>query len=160
VTVLAYTTDETLLALKIAFLVLLYLFIWLVVRSATKQVVAAPQESMVISARDANALRAQLTPPTVHLVVRESTVLAPGTTIAVAGANRVGRAAESEIRLESDTTVSSLHATIESRFDGLWVEDEGSTNGTFVNGAQVSSPRLLQPGDTVRFGHTELEVEG
>ena len=62
--------------------------------------------------------------------------------------------------LESDTTVSSLHATIESRFDGLWVEDEGSTNGTFVNGAPVSSPRLLQRGDIVRIGHTELEVDG
>ena len=159
-TVLAYTTDETLLALKVGFLVLLYLFIWLVVRSATKQVIAAPQESMVISARDANALRAQLTPPTVTLIVRESTVLAPGTTIEIAGPTRVGRAAESEIRLESDTTVSSLHATIESRFDGLWVDDAGSTNGTFVNGALVSSPRLLQRGDIVRFGHTELEVEG
>ena len=159
-TVLAYTTDETLLALKVAFLVLLYLFIWLVVRSATKQVVASPQESMVISARDASALRAQLTPPTVHLVVRESTSLAPGTTIAITGASRVGRAAESEIVLESDTTVSSLHATIESRFDGLWVEDEGSTNGTFVNSAPVSSPRLLQRGDIVRIGHTELEVDG
>lgn len=157
---LAYTTDETLLALKLAFLVLLYLFIWLVVRSSTKQVVAAPQESMVISAKDAAALRAQLTPPTVKLVVRESPSLAAGTTIAVAGPIRVGRAAESEIRLENDTTVSSLHATIESRFDGLWVEDEGSTNGTFVNGAGVTSPRLLQQGDVIRFGHTEFEVEG
>lgn len=156
---IAYTTDETLLALKLGFLVLLYLFIWLVVRSATRQVVASPQESMVISARDAAALRAQLTPPTVQLVVRSSTVLAAGTTIAIGGPNRVGRAAECEIRLEGDTTVSSLHATIESRFDGLWVEDSGSTNGTFVNDAPVTSPRLLHRGDVVRFGHTELEVE-
>ncbi|MFN8222847.1 MAG: FHA domain-containing protein [Gaiellales bacterium] len=159
-TVLAYTTDETLLGLKVAFLVLLYLFIWLVVRSATRQVVAAPQESMVISAKDAAELRARLTPPTVALTIRSSTVLAPGTTLAVSGEILVGRAAECELRLEGDTTVSSHHARIESRFDGLWVEDEGSTNGTFVNDGPITSPRLLQAGDVIRFGHTEVEVSG
>lgn len=157
---LAYTTDETLLALKLAFLVLLYLFIWIVVRSATKQVVATPQESIVVSAKDAAALRARLAPPTIRLIVRKSPSLPVDATVEVSGALRIGRAVESELRLENDTTVSSLHATIESRSDGLWVEDEGSTNGTFVNGAVVTSQRLLQHGDVVRIGHTELEVVG
>ena len=47
---------------------------------------------------------------------------------------------------------------LESRFDGLWVEDSGSTNGTFVNDAPVTAARLLQRGDVVRFGQTELVV--
>ena len=55
--------------------------------------------------------------------------------------------------------MSSRHATLDSRADGLWVEDAGSTNGTFVNGAPVTSRRLLQPGDVVRIGHTDLLVE-
>jgi hypothetical protein len=156
----AFTTDETLLGLKIGFLVLLYLFIWLVVRSATRQVVAAPQESMVISARDAAALRAQLALPAVRLVVRSSPVLAAGTAVSISGPTRVGRAAECELLLEGDTTVSSNHAGLDRRLDGLWVEDEGSTNGTFVNDAAVTAARLLHPGDVVRFGQTELVVEG
>ena len=62
------------------------------------------------------------------------------------------------IRLDADTTVSSRHATLSRRADGLWVEDAGSTNGTFVNGARVTSARL-QPGDVIRIGHTDLLVE-
>jgi FHA domain len=155
----AFTTDETLLGLKLAFLVLLYLFIVLVVRSATRQVVAAPQESMVISARDAAVLRAQVAPPSVRLVVRSSPVFKAGTAVEISGLTRVGRAAESEILLEGDTTVSSNHASLESRLDGLWVEDNGSTNGTFVNDAPVTAARLLQGGDVVRFGQTELVVD-
>jgi hypothetical protein len=156
----AFTTDETLLGLKLGFLVLLYLFIVLVVRSATRQVVAAPQESMVISARDAMSLRAQVTPPSVRLVVRSSPVFAAGTAVEISGLTRVGRAAESEILLEGDSTVSSNHAALEARLDGLWVEDSGSTNGTFVNDAPVTAARLLQRDDVVRFGQTELVVEG
>jgi hypothetical protein len=56
---LAVTVDETLLALKVAFLVLLYLFLWLVVRSATKGLSeGSPQESIIIPAAEADALRA------------------------------------------------------------------------------------------------------
>ncbi len=157
---LGFTADETLLGLKIGFLVLLYLFIWLVVRSATRQVVAAPQESMVISARDAAVLRAQLAAPSVRLVVRASPVLAIGTEVAISGPTRVGRAPDCELVLEGDTTVSSTHANLDSRLDGLWVEDTGSTNGTFVNDAPVTAARLLHQGDVVRFGQTDLVVEG
>jgi FHA domain len=157
---LAFTADETLLGLKIGFLVLLYLFIWLVVRSATRQVVAAPQESMVISARDAATLRAQHTAPSVRLVVRASPVLPVGTQVEISGPTRVGRGAECELILDGDTTVSSRHARLDSRSDGLWVEDSGSTNGTFVNDAPVTAARLLHPGDVVRFGQTDLVVDG
>ena len=45
------------------------------------------------------------------------------------------------------------------RRDGLWVEDVGSTNGTFVNGARVTTPRRLGKGDVVRVGQTDFRVE-
>jgi hypothetical protein len=54
----ALDTEQTLLALKIGFLVLLYLFIWMVVRSVTRDLRSAPQESIVLSAQEANELRA------------------------------------------------------------------------------------------------------
>ena len=54
----AVTADEALLGLKVAFLVLLYLFVWLVVRSATRGLSAgAPQESIILPAAEAEALR-------------------------------------------------------------------------------------------------------
>jgi pSer/pThr/pTyr-binding forkhead associated (FHA) protein len=154
------TVDEALLALKIAFLVLLYLFVWLVVRSATRGFSAgAPQESIILPATEAAALRAAagLTPR--RVVVLSSPALHAGTAIDLSDTARVGRGAENAIRLDADTTVSSRHATLDSRPDGLWVEDAGSTNGTFVNGARVTSARLVHPGDVIRIGHTDLLVE-
>ncbi len=58
----ALDTEQTLLALKLGFLVLLYLFIWAVVRSVTRDLRAAPQESIVLSATEANELRARYEP--------------------------------------------------------------------------------------------------
>ena len=57
--IVALASDETLLVLKLAFLVLLYGFILLIVRTATKDLGGAPQESIVLGAADAAALRAQ-----------------------------------------------------------------------------------------------------
>ena len=157
---LAVTVDETLLALKVAFLVLLYLFVWLVVRSATRGLAeGAPQESIIIPAGEAAALRASLAPPSRKVVVVSSPTLAVGTAIELTNATGVGRGPENAIRLDGDTTVSSRHATLDSRADGLWVEDAGSTNGTFVNGERVANARLLTAGDVIRIGHTDLRVE-
>lgn len=156
----AVTVDEALLGLKIAFLVLLYLFVWLVVRSATRGLSSgAPQESIILSAGEAASLRASIAPPARRVVVVASPALAPGTSFDLTNTTRVGRSAENGIRLDDDSTVSSRHAVLDSRTDGLWVEDAGSTNGTFVNGSRVTSARLLQPGDVVRVGHTDLRVE-
>lgn len=154
------TVDEALLGLKVGFLVLLYLFVWLVVRSATRGLSAgAPQESIILPAAEAAALREAAGFARRRVVVLSSPALRAGTTIELSDTARVGRGTENLIRLDADTTVSSRHATLASRPDGLWVEDEGSTNGTFVNGARVTSARLLQPGDVIRIGHTDLLVE-
>ena len=55
--------------------------------------------------------------------------------------------------------VGELHARLEPRRDGIWLEDSGSTNGTYVNGVRVSQPRKLVPGDIVRVGETDLRFE-
>lgn len=157
---LAVNVDEALLGLKVAFLVLLYLFVWLVVRSATRGLSAgAPQESIILSAPEAAALRAAAGIGRRRVVVLSSPALEPGTTIELTDVARIGRGAENAIRLDADTTVSNRHASLDSRNDGLWLEDNGSTNGTFVNGARVTSARLLQSGDVIRIGHTDLLVE-
>jgi len=153
----ALSTDETLLVLKLAFLVLLYGFIVLIVRTATKDIGGAPQESIVLGAAEAAALRAQHGLKPARFLV-EGPGHRSGSTIEVSATTVVGRDHECGVRLDSDEFASARHARIDPRPDGVWVDDLCSTNGTFVNGAQITSRRLLQPGDVVRVGETELEL--
>ncbi len=155
----ALATDETLLILKIVFLVLLYGFIILVVRTATKDIGSAPQESIVLGAAEAAALRAEFTVPAARFLVVTSPELRQGSTLEVAVPTVVGRDAGCAIRLDRDEFASARHARIEPRQNGVWVDDLGSTNGTYVNGARVESARLLRAGDVLRIGETELEVQ-
>jgi pSer/pThr/pTyr-binding forkhead associated (FHA) protein len=156
---IALATDETLLILKIAFLVLLYGFIVLVVRTATKDIGGAPQESIVLGAAEAATLRAELGVRPARFLVVRSPELEQGDTIEVTAATTVGRDAGTGIRLERDEFASARHARLEPRTDGIWIADLGSTNGTFVNGARVMSAQSLRPGDVVRIGETELRLQ-
>jgi pSer/pThr/pTyr-binding forkhead associated (FHA) protein len=159
VTVEALATDETLLILKIAFLVLLYGFIVLVVRTATKDIGGAPQESIMLGAAEAAALRTELGVRSGRFLVVTSPELEPGGTVEVAASTTVGRDAGSGIRLDRDEFVSARHARIEPRADGIWINDLGSTNGTFVNGSRVKGERALRAGDVLRIGETELQLQ-
>ena len=71
----------------------------------------------------------------------------------------VGRASQNDLGLDGDEFASARHARFEPRRDGVWVEDVGSTNGTYVNGVKLSRSRRLTPGDIVRVGETDLRYE-
>jgi len=159
VTLLGLEADETLLIGKIAFLVLLYVFILFVMRSATKGMTQAPQESIVLGAAEANALRAEHGLPPARLLVLASPDLGQGGTIEIAAPTVVGRDSTSGIQLEHDEFASARHARLEPRRDGAWVDDLGSTNGTFVNGKKLERARLAKAGDVIRIGETELQVQ-
>jgi hypothetical protein len=152
--------ETTLLALKIAFLVLLYLFIWRIVRSAARDL-RLPQESMILAPQQA----AGLVRPTVarelgRLVVLASPALEPGDVLTLdSHPLTVGRGASNDVSLTVDEYASGRHARFEPRRDGVFVEDVGSTNGTFVNGIRVTRERRLVPGDVVRIGETDLRFE-
>jgi hypothetical protein len=159
VTLEALATDETLLILKIVFLVLLYTFILMVVRTATKDIGGAPQESIVLGAAEADEERAKLGMSRARFVAVGGPGLRQGSSIDVSATTVVGRDAEADIRLDGDEFASAQHARIELRDGGVWVEDLGSTNGTFVNGAKVTRKRRLRTGDALRIGQTELRFE-
>jgi serine/threonine protein kinase len=59
----------------------------------------------------------------------------------------------------SDLEISRQHARVIRQGGHLWIEDVGSSNGTFVNGLRIFSPQILQPGDEIRLGCTELRLE-
>jgi hypothetical protein len=154
------SVETTLLALKLAFLVLLYLFIWRIVRSASRDV-RLPQESMIMGPQQAaaaglGAQRVELG----RLVVVKSPTLEPGEEWALDSAPiTVGRGANNDISLADDEYASARHARVEPRRDGVWVEDVGSTNGTFVNGIRLTRERKLVPGDVLRVGATDLRFD-
>ena len=154
------SVETTLLVLKIAFLVLLYLFIWRIVRSASRDV-RLPQESMIIGPQQAAA--AGLGPSRLELgrlvVVRSPTYSSGEEWEIDSQPVTVGRGANNDVPLPEDEYASARHARVEPRRDGVWVEDVGSTNGTFVNGIRLTRERKLVPGDVLRVGETDLRYD-
>jgi pSer/pThr/pTyr-binding forkhead associated (FHA) protein len=69
----------------------------------------------------------------------------------------LGRAHSCDIVLEGDD-VSRRHGKALEAADGIWIEDLGSDNGTFVNGERIESPRRLEPGDVVTVGSHALRM--
>ena len=155
--------ETTLLFLKLAFLVLLYLFIWRIVRSAARDL-RLPQESMILSPQAA-ASAGLIAQPTARelgrLVVLASPALDEGDVYSLdsAAADRRPRQRTTTSRCPPTSTprratpASSRAATASS------IEDIGSTNGTFVNGIRLTRDRKLTPGDVVRIGETDLRFE-
>ena len=78
-------------------------------------------------------------------------------TVRLAGSTVVGRAIECDLRLD-DTYVSQQHARIFGKNGSWYVEDLGSTNGTFVNEQRLAAPAMLAAGDRIRVGTTVMEL--
>ena len=71
------------------------------------------------------------------------------------GDAEIGRAQGAVVRLIDDG-VSRNHARLRLETDQLWVEDMGSRNGTFVNGAKIAQPTALRDGDKIQVGRTTV----
>ena len=71
----------------------------------------------------------------------------------------IGRGGQNDVAIDGDEFASARHVRFEPRRDGVWVQDLGSTNGTFVNGVRIDGARRLAPGDVVRVGETDLRFE-
>jgi hypothetical protein len=95
--------------------------------------------------------------PRASLVVRQGTQV--GTTFPLTGdVVIIGREEGAEVSIQ-DPEVSRQHARISWQAGRYVLEDLGSTNGTYLNGVQITSPQPLQPGDTVGMGQAVLVFE-
>jgi pSer/pThr/pTyr-binding forkhead associated (FHA) protein len=155
------SVEPVLIALQAAFLILLYLFIWRVVRSASRDLrPAPPQESFVLAPAQAAAARGEPPAEPGQLVVTRSKALRSGKAFQTGPVPAtIGRAEDNAISLAGDDFASGHHARVESARDGVWIVDLDSTNGTFVNGERLNGRRRLREGDLVQVGDTELRFE-
>lgn len=90
-----------------------------------------------------------------RLVVEKSEVLEPRTRFHIKGGiTIIGRASGSDIVLKSDDFASSSHARLTRHAGLLYVEDAQSTNGTYVNDEKIVGATPLHQGDEITVGST------
>ena len=153
--------EEALLVLKVVFLVLLYLFIWRIVRRrcATSRFRRRASSSRRARSRASAAARSTRSRPASSTVLKSPALDEGDEWELDSRPLTLGRGAQNDVPLDKDEYASSSHARIEPRRDGVWVEDIGSTNGTYLNGIRLTRPKRLTPGDVVRVGETELRYD-
>ena len=164
-------TELTFALLKYGFLILLWIFIWLAVRSLRKDIETfSPRPSRARRRREREAHKAkaetpQAAAPRPHRQPSASALVIidgplAGSSVPLAEADiTLGRAASNTVVLD-DEFVSSHHARVyRDTRSGQWaIEDLNSTNGTVVNQQRISRPTILPARIPVRIGATTFEL--
>jgi pSer/pThr/pTyr-binding forkhead associated (FHA) protein len=135
-------------AVRIAFLVLLYLFLIRAFRALQR---ALSDEGSAIAARQVGLAA---------LVVTRSHGGGPrvGERLPLRAVSSVGRDAGNDIVL-NDEAASAKHAIVSFAEGEWWLEDAGSTNGTVLNGSRIWDKERFQYGDEVAVGRIALRLE-
>ena len=157
--------DPLAVALQFGFLLILYLFLVWVARSARRDLVRGQEPAFADNAsraengRGDGGLGADLSAgvePRLHVIAAMG--YEPGTTIDISDGATLGRADSADIHVE-DPFASSVHARIFPRSGFMHVEDMGSTNGTYLNGRQLRKAEQLKPADKIRIGDSEYSYQ-
>ena len=153
-------SELTLLLIRFAYLAVL----WIFVLSAVSVI-----RSDMFGARAARQEAAEKRPSRQQRKPSKPRRGSPSNVTIVEGANRgetvpldrapllIGRGTDAAIRLDDDY-VSTRHARIAANDDQWYVEDLGSTNGTYVGATRITQPTTLTLGSQVRIGKTILEL--
>ncbi len=152
--------DPISVALKFGFLVLLYLFLLWISRSALKDlrrtVAPAPDAT---GFHQAPAFSAASGRGDCWLIAERGGGLDQGERFDLIGGLSIGRSRDADVQIE-DRYASGIHARIFNREGRTYVEDMSSTNGTLLNDAELKGEAELVDGDIVRIGDTEFRFEG
>ena len=156
-------TDPIAVLLKFGFLAVLYLFLLWVVRSALKDMAGAgrlpdEEEEEAPGRRDRGAAMDLTSGVRPRLEVVAALGYEPGTAFEIHESATLGRSPTADVRID-DPFASSAHARIFPRGQFMYIEDMGSTNGTYLNGRQLRKPEQLRVADTVRIGDTEYRYQ-
>ncbi len=152
--------DPISVALKFGFLVVLYLFLLWIARSAIKDL-----RRTVAPAPDATGFHpapafgpAAASAAEAWLIAERGGGLEPGERFDLIGGLSIGRSRDADIQIE-DRYASGIHARVFNRDARVFVEDMNSTNGTLLNDATLKGEAELLDGDVLRIGDTEFRLE-
>jgi pSer/pThr/pTyr-binding forkhead associated (FHA) protein len=153
-------SELTLFLIKISYLAILWIFVLSAISVVRSDMFGA---RLPATAREAEAPKARRQPK------QKARKGSPTHVLVVDGANQgeraelaeapilIGRGSDAAIRLDDDY-VSTRHARIAASGDQWFVEDLGSTNGTYIGSARITQPTTLTLGTQVRIGKTLLEL--
>jgi pSer/pThr/pTyr-binding forkhead associated (FHA) protein len=153
-------SELTLFLIKISYLAILWIFVLSAISVVRSDMFGA---RLPATAREDTAPKARRPPR------QKARKGSPTHVLVVDGANKgeraelaqapilIGRGADAAIRLDDDY-VSTRHARIAASGDQWFVEDLGSTNGTYIGSARITQPTTLTLGTQVRIGKTVLEL--
>ncbi|MDI6799452.1 MAG: FHA domain-containing protein [Actinomycetota bacterium] len=135
------------IALKIIFLILLYLFLFSLIRRIGSDL----DEGQPLGTKMAEGPAKEP-----RLVVLDSQFLEAGRMFEISGELSIGRDDSSDVRIMDDF-VSKEHALIYGQDDAFYLDDLESANGTFLNGERLWGARPLKVGDKIQLGRTLFE---
>lgn len=141
--------EIVLAALRYGFLLLLYFFLWLVIRTAYHDVCGGVGRAVRKRELPAKEMLLVIEDPEEVLANRRQFVLGDATSIGRRRANDV---------VIGEKYVSDRHAAVYRRNNEYWLEDLGSTNGTYLNGRPVHRPVRLSDNDRITIGGVGLRV--
>ncbi len=144
--------DWFILALRLAFIVLIYFFLYQVARVSIRELVA-------IASTTQNPDSPVMPSPASALEVLDpaQSSLHPGSRLPLEHYTTIGRRDDNSVVID-DSFVSGNHAEIIYDQGAWWLSDPGSTNGTFLNGNPVRSKSRIANDDVVQFGRVTLRV--
>ena len=163
--------DSVLDILKLVLLVMLYLFfarvlfaVWSEVRQPANARGVIEQPPLMPVAPAPAAERRELKPMKGRgTVPGRLVVLEPkqkrGTAYAISGVIGIGREPDNTIPIADDTYLSGHHAKVSAADGRVVVDDLGSRNGTYLNGARITEPRTVKVGDRIQIGYTVFEAQ-
>jgi hypothetical protein len=160
-------SDQLLTFLKLIFLALLYLFFLRVVRAVWVELRepkpaplpgAGPPDADIDPSRSPRSSRSRRRGRGAEKLVVLEPADRRGEEFLLGEEVTVGRAGGCGVAIPDDTFVSQLHARVFRRDGHLYVEDLGSTNGTYLNQRQVTSVSPMRKGDKLQIGKTTMEV--
>jgi len=151
--------DPAAVALKFAFLAVLYLFLLVIARSALRDLrgkdsLGAPSDGTGLHAIAGGRVAAT----DASLVVVCGGGLDAGERIDLFGGVSIGRSEDADLRIV-DRFASGIHCRVHNRGNAYFVEDLDSTNGTYLNNADLRGEAPLTDLDEIRIGDTELRFE-
>ncbi|GIV97464.1 MAG: FHA domain-containing protein [Herpetosiphonaceae bacterium] len=148
------TLEFLVLALRISMIFLLYFFLFQVVRIVGRELRVLGSTAAASGGSGAAAASAY---GRLSIISPGQTGLPGGKEFALGPVNTIGRRPDNDIVL-NDSFISTEHALLEWRGDSWWLEDLGSTNGSFINDIEVTAPTPVSYGDVIRIGRVELKL--